>query len=111
MSYSRTIATEYGLVRGIIKDECELYLGIPFAAPPVGDLAFKHPVPPKSWKGVLEVARAPISPVQGKGRLHITADGKDCLYLNVFVPWIFLLTHLLWSGSTADLMPTAVAAE
>ena len=86
MSYSRTIATEYGLVRGIVKDECELYLGIPFAAPPVGDLAFKHPVPPKSWKGVLEVARAPISPVQGKGRTAITADGKDCLYLNVFVP-------------------------
>ena len=86
MSYSRTIATEYGLVRGIVKDECELYLGIPFAAPPVGDLAFMHPVPPKSWKGVLEVARAPISPVQGKGRTAITADGKDCLYLNVFVP-------------------------
>ena len=86
MNYSRTVTTEYGLVKGIVRDGCEEYLGIPFAAPPVGDLAFKHPVPPESWDGVLKVVRGPISPVQGKGRSTITADGKDCLYLNVFVP-------------------------
>ena len=86
MDYSRTVATEYGLVKGIVKDGCELYLGIPFAAPPVGDLAFKHPVPPEPWKGVFEAVKAPISPVQGKGTSTIAADGKDCLYLNVFVP-------------------------
>ena len=68
MVYSRTVTTQYGLVRGIVKDGCEEYLGIPFAAPPVGDLAFKHPVPPESWQGIKDVVRGPYSPVQGKGR-------------------------------------------
>ena len=86
MEYSRTVTTEYGLVRGIVKDGCEEYLGIPFALPPVGDLAFKHPLPPESWEGVLDATKAPISPVQGRGRSTIQADGKDCLYLNIFVP-------------------------
>ena len=86
MEYSRTVTTEYGLVRGIVKDGCEEYLGIPFALPPVGDLAFKHPLPPESWEGVLDATKAPISPVQGTGRSTIELDGRDCLYLNVFVP-------------------------
>lgn len=86
MDYSRTVTTQYGLVRGIVKDGCEEYLGIPFALPPVGELAFKHPVPPESWEGVLDAVRAPVSPVQGKGRTSISAESKDCLYLNIFVP-------------------------
>ena len=86
MNYSRTVTTQYGLVRGIVKDGCEEYLGIPCAAPPVGELAVKHPVPPDSWEGVLDVVRGSVSPVQGKGRSTIAVDGKDCLYLNVFVP-------------------------
>lgn len=86
MDYSRTVTTEYGLVRGIVRDGCEEYLGIPFAMPPVGDLAFKHPVPPESWEGVLDVVRGPANPVQGKGSTKIDFESKDCLYLNVFVP-------------------------
>ena len=86
MNYARTVATEYGLVRGIVRDGCHEYLGIPYAAPPVGDLAFKHPVPPEPWNGILDVVRGSISPVQGKGRSTITPDGRDCLYLNIFVP-------------------------
>ena len=86
MNYARTVATEYGLVRGIVRDGCQEYLGIPYAAPPVGDLAFKHPVPPEPWNGILDVVRGSISPVQGKGRSTISPDGRDCLYLNIFVP-------------------------
>ena len=86
MKYAKTVATEYGLVRGIVKDGCHEYLGIPYAAPPVGDLAFKHPVPPEPWSGIKDVVQGPISPVQGTGRSTIEFDGRDCLYLNVFVP-------------------------
>ena len=86
MEYSKTVATEYGLVRGIVRDGCELFLGIPFAAPPVGDLAFKHPVPPAPWKGIFDADKAPKNPIQGKGHSNITYVDKDCLYLNVFVP-------------------------
>ena len=43
-------------------------------------------VPPEPWNGILDVVRGPISPVQGTGRSTISLDGRDCLYLNVFVP-------------------------
>lgn len=86
MSYSRIITTEFGLVRGIVKDGCEQYLGIPFAEAPVGDLAFRHPIPPAHWKTVLECYRPPINPVQGRGSSTIGYDGKNCLFLNIFVP-------------------------
>ena len=86
MNYARTVATEYGLVRGIVRDGCEEYLGIPYAQPPVGELAFKHPVPPEPWDGLLDVTRGSINPVQGKGRSTILFDGRDCLYMNIFVP-------------------------
>lgn len=86
MKYSRTVATEYGLVKGIIKDGCGQYLGIPFAAPPTGEFAFRHPVKPEPWDGVMEASRGSVNPVQGKGTATIAIDGKDCLYLNVFVP-------------------------
>ena len=86
MNYARTVATEYGLVRGIVRDGCEEYLGIPYAQPPVGELAFKHPVPPEPWDGVRDAVRGSINPVQGKGRSTILFDGRDCLYMNIFVP-------------------------
>lgn len=86
MNYARTVATEYGLVRGIVRDGCEEYLGIPYAQPPVGELAFKHPVPPEPWDGVKDAVRGSINPVQGKGRSTILFDGRDCLYMNIFVP-------------------------
>ncbi|MGX8703284.1 MAG: carboxylesterase family protein, partial [bacterium] len=43
------VETKYGLVEGIEKDGCTMYLGIPFAKPPVGKLTFKHPQEPKPW--------------------------------------------------------------
>ena len=86
MNYARTVATEYGLVRGIVRDGCEEYLGIPYAQPPVGELAFKHPVPPEPWDGVKDAVKGSINPVQGKGRSTILFDGRDCLYMNIFVP-------------------------
>lgn len=86
MNYARTVATEYGLVRGIVRDGCEEYLGIPYAQPPVGELAFKHPVPPEPWDGVKDAIKGSINPVQGKGRSTILFDGRDCLYMNIFVP-------------------------
>lgn len=86
MEYAKTVATEYGLVRGIVKDGCYQYLGIPYATPPVGDLAFKHPIPPEPWKGILDAVRGSINPVQGRGSSTISFDGRDCLYMNVIIP-------------------------
>ena len=47
------IDTEYGRIQGEYDPESKVtsYYGIPFAAPPVGDLRFKPPVPPRPWSG------------------------------------------------------------
>lgn len=52
--YSQSvIQTDSGPVRGFIDNNATIYLGIPFAAPPIGELRWKPPQPPKSWTSVL----------------------------------------------------------
>lgn len=80
------ITTNLGRIRGFEKDGCSVYLGIPFAKPPVGEYAFKHPPPPEPWEGVLDAAHGSCNPIQGKGGFYIGNNSQDCLYLNVFVP-------------------------
>jgi len=72
------IRIESGRVQGVVEDELLVYRGIPFAAPPVGDLRWRAPRAVKSWKGVLEataflVARVrrivPADPKHG-GQVH-----------------------------------------
>lgn len=86
------IKTDAGLVAGTVVGEAgkevHVYKGIPFAAPPVGDLRWKPPQPVKPWDGVLECKEyAPICPQQ-KTRLTTeeAEQSEDCLYLNVFTP-------------------------
>lgn len=80
------VHTRYGSVSGIDVNGCHEYLGIPFAAPPVGDLAFRHPVPPRSWSGVLDARHGSDNPIQPRDGDHPANQSQDCLYLNVFVP-------------------------
>nr|AII21984.1 odorant degrading enzyme CXE10 [Sesamia inferens] len=65
------------------------FKGIPYAQPPIGDLRFKAPQPPKSWEGVRSAkAFGPrcyqfdVFTNTGKG------GSEDCLYLNVYTPQI-----------------------
>ena len=80
------VETKYGLVEGIEKDGCTMYLGIPFAKPPVGKLTFKHPQEPKPWDGVLKADHGGHNPMQGTGAFCQGNNSLDCLYLNIFVP-------------------------
>lgn len=71
-----------------------IYQGIPFAAPPVGDLRWKAPQPVKPWEGVLACTDFGPSPMQGEPRPfsmwskeYLIRDepiSEDCLYLNVW---------------------------
>ncbi|ELU04835.1 hypothetical protein CAPTEDRAFT_43776, partial [Capitella teleta] len=74
---------------GNVYDE---FLGIPFAAPPVGNLRWEKPEPVEPWEGILEVTQfsihcthflAPFYPLVG---IAEGEHGEDCLYLNVWVP-------------------------
>jgi para-nitrobenzyl esterase len=67
------------------------FKGIPFAQPPVGDLRWREPQPPKNWKGVRKADQFGPRCMQ---RTSPTADywfrsngmSEDCLYLNVWTP-------------------------
>ncbi|MDO4538978.1 MAG: carboxylesterase family protein [Coriobacteriales bacterium] len=80
------VTTTYGDVRGCVKDGCEEYLGIPFAKPPVGELAFRRPVRPEPWEGTRDATKGSCNPIQAQHPFSEDNNSEDCLYLNVFVP-------------------------
>ena len=74
-----------GALIGESGKEVTIYKGIPYAAPPVGDLRWKAPQPPASWSGVrqcVEFSHIAPQPLVTPG---LTQD-EDCLYLNVLTP-------------------------
>ena len=68
------------------------WLGIPFAAPPVGDLRWRAPRPPSAWSGTRnallpgEPCLQHGSPLGGIGAAGSRQGSEDCLYLNVYAP-------------------------
>ena len=88
----RIVKTDKGYVSGTIigepGKEVSIYRGIPFAAPPVGNLRWKPPQPAEPWSGIRECTKfSLISPQPVMG--NITGEmpqGEDCLYLNVLTP-------------------------
>ena len=75
----------------------DVWYGIPYAQPPVGDLRFRHPRPIDPWDGIKETTKKPNTCVQVKDTLFPgfagaemwnpnTPISEDCLYINVAVP-------------------------
>jgi para-nitrobenzyl esterase len=65
------------------------FRGVPFAAPPVGELRWRDPAPVKPWTGQRDTIEygAPCAQVDGGWNSRDARDGKeDCLYLNVDTP-------------------------
>lgn len=89
-----TVETGYGRLRGVQADGAQVFKGIPFAKPPLGELRWRAPVPPEPWPGVRDaLAFGPCaiqSAIAGDiGELiGIATHGtsEDCLYLNVWTP-------------------------
>ena len=79
------VKVDGGWIQGEITEDLTIYKGIPFAAPPVGDLRWKAPRPVIPWEGVREAVEFGPGPIQGAGP---QAEGfsEDCLYLNVWTP-------------------------
>ena len=80
------VATAGGAVRGQAVAAGEEFLGIPYAAPPVGALRWQPPRPAAPWHGTrAATAYAPHCP-QPSGSFGRASTSEDCLYLNVFTP-------------------------
>ena len=75
---------EGGRVQGTSEGGLTVYRGIPFAAPPVGDLRWRAPQSAPGWEGVRPATRFGPKPIQGAG--NGPEMSEDCLYLNVWTP-------------------------
>jgi para-nitrobenzyl esterase len=76
-----------GAVSGITDNGISIFKGIPFAAPPVGELRWKAPAPVEPWSGVRKAdafANACMQPPRSQG--NTAPVSEDCLYLNVWTP-------------------------
>jgi len=88
-SIAAPIKVEGGLVEGTVEGGITVYKGIPFAAPPTGNLRWRPPQPVQNWDGVLKADKyAPACP-QIQYYIPIfpkVETSEDCLYLNVWTP-------------------------
>ncbi|MEV4256057.1 carboxylesterase family protein [Spirillospora sp. NPDC049652] len=83
--------TDLGTVRGTESDGLAIFLGIPYAAAPEGELRFRPPVPAEAWDGVRDATRFGAAPPQraaapGTPPIWRPEDGLDCLNVNVWTP-------------------------
>jgi para-nitrobenzyl esterase len=81
------VKIDAGTVTGVVAGDVAAYKGIPFAAPPVGDLRWQAPQPVKPWTAVLAAdhyaADCMQKPFGGDAAPLGTPPAEDCLYLNV----------------------------
>ncbi len=88
------VTTSFGALQGAPADGgVTAYLGVPYAAAPIGSRRFQLPQPPQRWDGVRPAQQNGFSPLQGgptPGRvvadLSCPAQDEDCLNLNIWTP-------------------------
>lgn len=84
------VDTETGKLQGVIQGQVESFKGVPFAAPPVGDLRWRAPQPVQPWSDVRKAdaysADCMQVPFPSDAAPLGTKPAEDCLYLNVWRP-------------------------
>ncbi len=91
MNVDLTVDTDAGLVRGVLARGVPTWRGIPYAAPPVGELRLRAPQPVTPWAGVHDASDWGNGAVQDPKALFIRPGKKqlpseDCLTLNIQAP-------------------------
>jgi len=81
------VKVEGGQVRGVVEDGLTVYRGIPYAAPPVGNLRWRAPQPAPKWDGVRDAAEYGRACMQSNPAIsNLPAPSEDCLFVNVWTP-------------------------
>ena len=89
---SLKVKTEQGKVsaRRSMMARCGRFMGLPYAAPPVGDLRWKAPQPAAKWKGERDATKYGAHCAQGRVFddmvFQDAGPSEDCLFLNVYTP-------------------------
>ncbi len=80
------VQTNQGKLRGLEAHGIEKFLGIPYAAPPIGALRWMPPQPHAKWSGVLNATEFGNHCAQTARVVGTPSSSEDCLFLNVFAP-------------------------
>lgn len=84
------VKTKAGIIAGTYESGILAFKGIPFAAPPLGDLRWRAPQPVDPWQGVRDAKqfgpRCMQMAVFGDMNFRSNGMSEDCLYLNVWTP-------------------------
>ena len=94
--------TEEGVLRGTSVGSAIVFMGIPYARPPLGGLRWEDPQPAIPWTGVRDASRpapacaqdpagltsflGPMARAYGSSYAETVQSSEDCLYLNVWTP-------------------------
>lgn len=101
------VATRHGKIVGVVQEEIHIWRGIPYAAPPTGELRWRAPQPVTPWQDVRQADCFSCASWQDITWCRELGGGdpgnfsEDCLYLNVWAPPYVMNRCRSWSGYTA----------
>ena len=81
---SKVVMTDDGPVKGMVVHGVREFLGIPYAAPPVGDLRWQPSQARAPWVQPLDATKFANHCPQVASPFGVAGLTEDCLYLNVF---------------------------
>jgi para-nitrobenzyl esterase len=122
-SSTPVVTTVDGAVRGKATGAIREFLGIPYAAPPVGPLRWRPPQPVARWSGERDATTFAPHCAQPASPFAVASLSEDCLYLNVFAPasrrhrgdghpvMVWIHGGGLWIGESDDYDPAKLAAD
>ncbi|HYW02311.1 MAG TPA: carboxylesterase/lipase family protein [Gammaproteobacteria bacterium] len=119
------VTTSYGKLQGKTDQAGGMreFLGIPYAAPPVGRLRWRPPRSPAPWSGVRDATQFAPHCAQAPSFFGRASSTENCLYLNVFTPtdpsprargypvMVWIHGGGLTSGESNDYIPTALVRQ
>jgi len=114
-----TVDTNAGRVVGSESPTARQFLGIPYAAPPVGDLRWRAPAAVKAWSGDRDATTLAAHCAQPASRYGVETYTEDCLYLNVYTPttpgphpvMVWFHGGAFYVGQSDAYKPTALVAQ